>query len=127
MHQCNHSPRGYQNLKAFRSSASLCRDLFWLSRRFPSRLDRSLTVPMRRHARSLTQLITDMWRNRCDHVCAENLIERALDELRLLRQYAVRAQVEEVISVEHRTEIDRRIKRVERQLQRLRRKLAQTA
>lgn len=82
---------------------------------------------MRRHARSLTQLITDMWRNRCDHICAEILVERALDELRLLRQYAVRAQVEEVISVEHRAELSRRIRRVELQLQRLRRKLTQAA
>lgn len=89
--------RSYHNLKAFRSAFTLHTDLFWLSRGFPVSLDFSLTRPMRAASEHVIDEVLAAWRSRSDTVLFDVHLHRALDQVRILEQYLVRARAEEVV------------------------------
>lgn len=122
-----HAHRSYHNLKAYRSASDLCSVLFWQSRTFPSSLYNSLTRPLRERSFRVFQAVLRIWKNRHNGSRTEFRVERALDEIWMLRQYVIRAREEEVLTIARFDEINSRLDDLTALVQRLRQGLEQMA
>lgn len=94
----SHLHRSHFNLKAYRTAFTLHTDVFWISRGFPTRLQTSLTRPMRQTSQTAVDEILKAWRNRDDAEVFASHLDRALEQVAFLGQYFLRAREEEVIS-----------------------------